>query len=681
MRACILLSLLLLLSAPCHAASLEETFAQAQAAYKAGNFAQAGELFAAAGDQLHKGGDASRAGLLWRNAAIAHIKGENWTSAADLYEKILATNKRLPQDQALHVYKNLVLCRRNLHQPALQISAIERMLKALPKLPAPELADVYARQGDAYRALELYLPAATAYDKAAHALPANTNAAQRAKIFTALGLCQGNMGDYTKATQSLEQARQLAATVNEPLTVAESVSNLGILYLDRGDYPKALELLKQALDVEEKASLRRNQGVEHNNLGLVYKAMGSHEVALHQIEESLAIAREVKNVRDEAIAMVNRALLHRIGGRYKEARADYAEAVKLFEQCGFQEGIAGALLGIGRMEAVAEMNYALAVENYLKALDIYTKLNLPRGIAETLLQLGEAYKYTASPKHSIGGLVVDEEPNLPNVDTKKALELARSYYAQVMDRAQKLHSVELVWSAHQGLGYADFREGKLEEALKHYTAAIDIVTSMFLSLEKVEMLGEYMAGKEDLYSEAQEVCAALYDKTKDKKYLDMQMKYSETLRNEVQKASAALVQFNFEDKNKQAMYEKLSALGRQQDKAAKAIPVTMTLPKNATAEQKLQKQLTDKSIAALEMEWKKLKGEYEKLLSQWEKKYPNDSAFSSNARIDISKIQNILDNQQVALQYIMLPYSISCCLIFSLLIVLQKIALKVSLYK
>ena len=651
----IVLSLMLLISTMCHAATLEETFAQAQTAYKNGNYAQAGALFTAAGDQLHKSGDASKAGLLWGNAAIAHIKGENWAEAADLYERILATNKRLPQDQALRIYKNLVLCRGKLSQRALQIVAIERMLKAIPKLPPAELADVYARQGDAYRSMELYGPAVAAYDKAVHLFPATAPAAQRAKIFTAMGLCQGNLGNYDKATQSLEQARKLAVSVNESLTIAESDSNLGILYWERGDYPKAMELIKKALDVEEKAKLRRSEGIDHNNLGLVYKAVGSHQDAMRQVEQSLAIAREVKNVRDEAIAIVNRALIYRIAGKLNEARADYREAMKLFEQCGFQEGTAGALLGIGRMEALADKNYALALENYQKALDIYTKLSLPRGRAETLLQLGEVYKYTSSPGRTTRDLVFDDEPTLPQIEPGKAIEQSRTYFTQAMEIAQQLQSKEMIWSANQGLGYADLREGKLEEALRHYMAAIDIVTSMYTSLESVELLGEYMAGKEDLYSEAQEVCAALYEKTKNKKYLDLQMKYAETLRNEVQKASAALVQMKFENKNKQAMYEKLNALGRQQVKAVRAIPLAMTLPMDATPEQKAEKALSDKAITEQKAVSQKLEDDYKKLLAEWEKKYPEDKMiFQSSSRVDTAMIQKNLEPGWIALHYIAL---------------------------
>ena len=82
------------------------------------------------------------------------------------------------------------------------------------------------RQGDAYRALEIYAPASAAYDKAAHLLPQDADPRVRGRLLTAMGLCQGNMGDFASASESLTQAKELAARISEPLTVAEADSNL-----------------------------------------------------------------------------------------------------------------------------------------------------------------------------------------------------------------------------------------------------------------------------------------------------------------------------------------------------------------------------------------------------------------------------------------------------------------------
>ena len=207
-----------------------------------------------------------------------------------------------------------------------------------------------------------------------------------------MGLCQGNMGDFAGASENLAKAKELAARINEPLTLAESDSNLGILYWERGDYPQALQLLNNSLETERKNTLRRNEGVDLNNLGLVKKSMGYFPDAMRAFEDALAIAREVGNVKDEAIALSNRALLNRITGKLSEARADYRAALELYERTGFQEGKAGALLGVGKIAEREDRDLETALNCYREALDIYSQLRLPRNQAEALLQIGGVLK-------------------------------------------------------------------------------------------------------------------------------------------------------------------------------------------------------------------------------------------------------------------------------------------------
>lgn len=657
LRALATLPLLLLLSAICaSAATFEETYQQAQNAYKAGDFAKAGALFVQAGDELQKRKD-PRAGLLWGNGAIALMKAKDHAAAADTYERILAS-KNVAREKLQQYYSNLVLCRAELNQRALEIEAIDRMLKAIPRLAPADLAEVYARQGDAYRALELYAPAAAAYDKAAHVLPKDARPEQRARIFNALGLCQGNMGDYANAEKSLTEARALAATLGQELTMAESDSNLGILFWERGDYPEAMKLLTAALERETAGNMRAKQGVEKNNIGLVHLAAGNHAKAMDHFEDSLGIAREATDTRSEAIATVNKALVNRIGGRLNEARTDYKTAATLFDKAGFQEGQATTLLGVGKMAELEDKNYTQALENYLNALKIYEKLDLPRWQAVALLQLGGLHKRMGTPeRRTTRDLVFDDEPTLPDMPKDEALAKARDYYSKSLALGEKLSTRELIWKAHQGLGYLDFQEGRLESAFEHYQKAIDLVSRLFVSLEDVQLLGEFMADKEDLYNEAQELCAALYDKTKDKKYLDLQMRYADTLRNEVQKAATALLQLNFEDKNKQKLYERLQKLGRANARAAKAIPVVRELPADADANARATQKLTEKAAAEQKARVQKLDGEYTKLLAEWKKKYPGDALiFDATAeRVNIPAIQKQLKPDQAALQYISLP--------------------------
>ena len=642
--------------APCQAATLDELFQQAQTAFKAGDYTAAGALFEQAGTAMQKQGDVSKAVLLWGNSAVALLKAENYDAAANTYERILSVAKFLSQEESIRIYKNLARCRANLNQRALQISALERLLKAQPKLPASELSDIYAMQGDAYRALELYRPAASCYDKALALLPAGSAPDAAAKMHTALGLCLGNLGDYEAAVRHFATVRALIKSDTQPQLLAEANSNLGIILWEQGDYSEAIKLLDAALDLEVKANLRRIEGVDRNNIGLVYKSTGKFANSLRYISESLAIAQEVGNSRDEGIALVNRALVHRIIGKLSDARDDYNAALALFEKNVFQEGKAGALLGIGKIAELEDRNYTLALQHYENALEIYEKLHLARGHAEALLQIAGIYKRMVAPSRANRDLVYDDSPLVPNITAEAAITQAAKFYAQALQESQLLNSKEMVWSSLQGMGYVALREGKLEEAYARYMDAIAIISKLYVSLDSVEMLGEYMAGKEDVFGEAQEVCAALYTKTGNKKFLDSQLQLSETMRNEVQKASSTLVQMQFDDVKKQALYEKINKLGRAQAKAVKAVPSSGQISASTKNEQAAEDALVKKAAVEQKATVNKLDSEYAALIAEWKKQYPADAViFDSSSRVDIQLIQKNIAGDQIVLQYISLP--------------------------
>ncbi|WP_431640038.1 hypothetical protein WCP94_000973 [Bilophila wadsworthia] len=640
---------------PVQAAGFEQTFKEAQAAYKTGKYADAAKLFAQTADLLKKAKETAKAQMVLGNAAIAYMQAEDYASAVTVYENLLSNPGKTDQKVLLKSYKNLVICHSHLEQHALKIQTLERMMQALPKLPKAEISNVYAQMGDAYRALEIYAPASAAYDKAAHLLPQDADPRVRGRLLTAMGLCQGNMGDFAGASENLAKAKELAARINEPLTLAESDSNLGILYWERGDYPQALQLLNGSLETERKNTLRRNEGVDLNNLGLVKKSMGYFPDAIRAFEDALAIAREVGNAKDEAIALSNRALLNRITGKLSEARADYRAALELYERTGFQEGKAGALLGVGKIAEREDRDLETALSCYREALDIYSQLYLPRNQAEALLQIGGVLKQTALPGRTSRDLVFDDEPTVPKIDKTEALAEAEKAYQSALLLAEQVGSKEMLWAAHQGLGFCAFQKGQPEDALEHYTFAINLVTTMRTSLESVELLGEYMAGKEDLYSEAMEVCARLHGETQDVKYLEMQMQFDETLRNEIQKASAALVRMEFADTDKQKLYDKLVTLGRKQAKAESSVPVVASVSADASEETKLVHKIKTEEAEKQKTTVQQLDQDYQTLLTEWKEKYPGDAViFESSARLDIPKIQQALSDDQVLLHYMQL---------------------------
>lgn len=656
MRLFILLLLSFALCGNASAADFQALINEGMAAYKSGDFPAAGKLLEEAGNELQRQKN-PQAAAVWGNAAIALLRAENFEAAANLYEKILS-QKNPPKEKLQQYYSNLVHARSMLKQPALQIQAIERQLKALPKMPPDILAETYARLGDGYRNMEMYQPAVGAYQKAIKSLPKETRPEQRAKLFTALGLAQGMIGQFEAAEKSLLAARELASQLNEQLTIAEADSNIGALRLEQGDYPEAIKYFNAALDREKNAALRLNEGSDLNNMGIALRGAGKFNEAMESINKAISIASEVKNLKGEGFATMNRARGFLLSGQLKEARKDYSRAISLFKEANLKEGTGAALLGLGRLEEKDGKNYDKALRDYDEALKLFQEIKSPRWEAAALLCLGDLYKTMAAPGRTTRDLVFEEEPQMPDRSPAENLADAKASYEKALELAQRIGSREMIWEALRGLGFIDYKEGRLESALKRYQEAIDGVSKMYVSLNDAQIMGDFLAGREDLYTGALEVCSALYDKTKDKKYLDLKLKYSETLKNEVQKASAAVADLTFEDPAKQALYMEMKKIGAAQAKAAKNMPVLIEPPKNASQEEKTQFELAKKAVAEHKAEQKKLDEQYNKKLGEWRKNYPGDKLlFDTNLddRINIADIQKLLKPDQAALLYVSLP--------------------------
>ena len=94
--------------------------------------------------------------------------------------------------------------------------------------------------------------------------------------------------------------------------------------------------------------------------------------------------------------------------------------------------------------------------------------------------------------------------------------------------------------------------------MARYQEAVSVVVNIRFGGSDSELLDDYLKDKEDLFSEAQEICALLYEKTKDKSYLKLQMEFQEIYKNEVMKGAAAAAGPEFEDSKKAELFDTLT---------------------------------------------------------------------------------------------------------------------------
>ncbi len=102
------------------------------------------------------------------------------------------------------------------------------------------------------------------------------------------------MGEYEKAIESFQQARELYAEAGDLHGVAEMLNNLGVTYRQTGQWDEALRVLGEAQRVFADLADRNGQAQVLGNLGSVYSAQGQPDRAAEHFEQAVALFRELE---------------------------------------------------------------------------------------------------------------------------------------------------------------------------------------------------------------------------------------------------------------------------------------------------------------------------------------------------------------------------------------------------
>ncbi|MDF0682657.1 MAG: tetratricopeptide repeat protein, partial [Candidatus Nitrosocosmicus sp.] len=191
-----------------------------------------------------------------------------------------------------------------------------------------------------------------------------------------------DLGDYPKALEYHNKAREIHESLNDRLGMSRDYNNIGLVYSDLGDYPKALEYHNKARDIDERLINRdgnKTMSDSHSNdswlalvndylvndyvnIGLTLDSLEDYHKAIEYYDMALKISPQSVlpldnkgyvlyelEKHDEAIRLAtmaieldstyanvwyNRAIYYAHTDRIDEAIGDLKEAISLNEQYG-----------------------------------------------------------------------------------------------------------------------------------------------------------------------------------------------------------------------------------------------------------------------------------------------------------------------------------------------------------
>jgi tetratricopeptide (TPR) repeat protein len=227
---------------------------------------------------------------------------------------------------------------------------------------------------------------------------------------TALQLLSELYGDKGQVEKGLDCARQAESAYKALLSeepdnrilrreLGELYNNWGRLVRIQEDYPLAIEFYQRALTIYKDLppnEVNKGRARTLNNLGFVYYLIGNMKESKVLCGRAIAL-RETLNIKYElGLSYNTMGMILDADGDTGKAATMYAQALIAFDEVSSSYGRGLTLINHGRMH-----RNTLEFTDAFKALEeaemIFRRLNNPGYLAETLNELGSAYRARRLP--------------------------------------------------------------------------------------------------------------------------------------------------------------------------------------------------------------------------------------------------------------------------------------------
>ncbi|OUL18874.1 hypothetical protein BV378_34485 [Nostoc sp. RF31YmG] len=356
------------------------------------------------------------------NIGYVYLRKGEYAKALDFLQQSLSIRKQtrdrqnewVPLSYIGEVYTNLGQYPKALEAYQSTLNILKELQAANPKDSSYStsqkslLADtgaVYFRMGQYQKALELYQQSLAIYK-------ANSDKVGSAETLNNIGVVYINLGNYTQALDSYQQALNPIQDFcyKEKSTCfygteAAILNNLAGAYFSLGQYQKSLELAEKSSNIYKKFRTGEYKGTKKQDIKLLYDALGQNPQALQQVTSRAnvgdAFGKDSFQFQGEALNLNNIAQIYLSQGKSEQALKLYQQALGIYQENKYQEGIAFTLNNIGRVYANTG-KYNQAIESNQQALVNYKAVGDRTGEGVTLSNLGQIYQKQNQLEKALG---------------------------------------------------------------------------------------------------------------------------------------------------------------------------------------------------------------------------------------------------------------------------------------
>lgn len=211
-----------------------------------------------------------------------------------------------------------------------------------------------------------------------------------ARLYFSLANIYKKKASYKLSLENSLEALKLFEKLGDNSGLADVYNCMGSLYKYQLDYTRAMEYYEKSLSLALRENDNAGMALVYNNIGVIHQSEGNYELALDYYNRSIKIQKEINSLKNVAISMGNIGNILLQQEKFDEAYKYFTESLTIHISIGYTRGVAIQYESIGNYYELMG-NSELAIENLLKAYNLFEEMGRMEYVKDISLALSELY--------------------------------------------------------------------------------------------------------------------------------------------------------------------------------------------------------------------------------------------------------------------------------------------------
>ena len=390
------------------------------------------------------------------------------------YQKLLT--KLGTRTEQARAFRQIALLQERSKNYTEALSFLQKSLRIYQKLGKPsesaqillDLSRIHLKYLDAYSQ-------AIAYAEKSLSLVRNATPNEiHMRIYQYLGLAYEKIGSYQTSFDFQAKAAALSQKFGSLSDQGLEHQFLANIYWKMGDYLHALKEQEKAIGIFQKLKSPRLLKLAYSTKGLIFMSLNEIPKGLSFEKQALTLAKSLKDSLDEATILKNIGNGYARQSNWDSARTAYQQAIRIDSLISAKRGLGYDFRNLGLL-FLQEKRNRVALRYVKRALAMSQHIRDRRNEASCLLGLARIFR------------------QMSQVDS------ALAYGKQAVRLAHQLEIPEITWQAFEFLGDTWTQEGSLQQGLRAYGKAIDVIEKQRAQIRVESFQTGFLADKMGVY--------------------------------------------------------------------------------------------------------------------------------------------------------------------------------------